>query len=70
MIIRDLIKELLDYNPDAKINVVINSKPYFDLSFGYGALDGEGMNKKKTTSVSIIIDDLNTNDNTIEQTEH
>lgn len=56
MIVRDLIKQLLDFNPDAKIDVVLGNGKPTDFSLAWGALDGEGMSKLKTSSVSIYVE--------------
>lgn len=52
MKVRELIKDLLDYNPDAEVSVVVSSRPYwFDIAFGCV----EGCTKRTATSVSLEV---------------
>ena len=58
MTVRNIIKNLLEYNLDAEISIVdINGQSHNIVSsdFGYGAGDGEGVSKTNTSSVSINI---------------
>jgi len=62
MTVRNIIKELLEYNLDAEINIVdANGQSHNIVSsdFGYGAGDGEGVSKTNTTSVSIHLEENN-----------
>lgn len=63
MTVRDLIKQLLDFNQNANIGVVLGNGKTVDFSLAWGALDGEGMNKERTSSVSIYVGD---SDNEVE----
>ena len=56
MTVRELTKQLLDFNPDAKISVVLGNGASTDFTLAWGALDGEGMNKARTSSVSIYVE--------------
>ena len=53
---RDVIKTLLDYNPDADVEVVINNKGY-DFSFSWGSSDG--VTKANCDIVSLFVDEFN-----------
>ena len=63
MTVRDLIKQLLDFNQNANIGVVLGNGKTVDFSLAWGSLDGEGMNKERTSSVSIYVGD---SDNEVE----
>ena len=56
MKVRELTKQLLDFNPDAKISVRLGNGSSVDFTLAWGAFDGEGMNKERTTSVSIYVE--------------
>ena len=56
MTVRELTKQLLDFNPDAKISVRLGNGASVDFTLAWGALDGEGMNKERTSSVSIYVE--------------
>ena len=56
MTVRELTKQLLDFNPDAKISVVLGNGASTDFTLAWCALDGEGMNKARTSSVSIYVE--------------
>jgi hypothetical protein len=56
MTVRDLMRQLVEFNPDAEINAVLGNGKPTKFSLAWGALDGEGMNKVKTSSVSIHIE--------------
>ena len=57
MTVRELTKQLLDFNPNANIGVVLGNGKTVEFSLAWGALDGEGMNKERTSSVSIYVAD-------------
>jgi len=57
MTVRELTKQLLDFNPDANIKVRLGNGTSVDFTLAWGALDGEGMNKKRTSSVTIYVGD-------------
>lgn len=59
MTVRDLMRQLVEFNPDAEIDVVLGNGKPTNFSLAWGALDGKGMNKVKTSSVSIYVDDDN-----------
>lgn len=55
MKVRDLIKELLDYNMDAEVSVIAHcKKEKFSMSYG----GGEGMSKEHCNDVGIYVDRL------------
>lgn len=54
--VRELTKQLLDFNPDANIKVRLGNGTSVDFTLAWGALDGEGMNKERTSSVSIYVE--------------
>jgi len=55
MTVRDLIKELLDYNPNAQIYPIANNSTQpFSISFG-----GVGCKKENCSFVCIECDELN-----------
>jgi hypothetical protein len=56
MTVRELTKQLLDFNPDANIRVRLGNGTSVDFTLAWGALDGEGMNKERTSSVSIYVE--------------
>lgn len=59
MKVRDLIKKLLDYNPDAEIAPLAhNRKQPFSISYG----SGEGCKKENCDIVYIDCDELNQNE--------
>ena len=59
MTVRDIIKELLEYNLDANISAIAHCKEYkFSLSCG----GSEGVTKKNTNDVHVYIDELCTNE--------
>jgi len=55
MKVKDIIKELLDYNLDAELSIVIDGLSHNNITFGYGCGDGEGVSKTNTSSVSINV---------------
>ena len=57
MTVRDLMRQLVEFNPDAEVDVVLGNGKPTKFSLAWGALDGEGMNKVKTSSVSIYVED-------------
>ena len=60
MKLKDLIKELQEYNPEAETNVVAHCKAYeFSLSSG----GSDGSNKSNCEDVSFYVDELCTNEN-------
>lgn len=52
----DFTKQLLDFNPDANIKVRLGNGTSVDFTLAWGALDREGMNKERTSSVSIYVE--------------
>ena len=59
MKLKELIKDLQEYNLEADINVIVHCKTYlFSLSFG----DGEGCTKENCDNVSFYVDELCTNE--------
>ena len=56
MTVRQLTKQLLDFNPDAKISVRLENGSSVDFTLAWGALDAEGVNKERITSVSIDVE--------------
>lgn len=59
MKVKEIIKELANYNPEAKIVVVAHCKQYnFSLSFG----EAEGVEKENCQTVSFYVDELCTNE--------
>ena len=62
MTVQDLTKQLLDFNPDAKLSVYLGNSIYTDFSLAWGALEGDGVKKEKTKSISIYIGGNKTND--------
>ena len=56
MTVRELTKQLLDFNPDANIKVRLGNGTSVDFTLAWGALDGEGMNKERTSSVTIYVE--------------
>jgi hypothetical protein len=59
MKVKELIKRLADFNPEAEVDVIANNHPHeFSICWG-GHLDSEGTTKLNTTGVSIYVDDLN-----------
>lgn len=56
MTIRELTKQLLDFNPDANIQVRVGNGSSVDFTLAWGALDGEGISKERTSSVSIYLE--------------
>jgi len=59
--VKQFIKKLKRYNPDAKMNVIANNrKQGFSLAFG----DNEGVTKKSCLSVSIFVDKTNKSEST------
>jgi hypothetical protein len=63
MTVRDLIRQLVEFNPDAKIDVDLGNGKPTSFSLAWGALDGEGMDKVKTSSVSIDVEDADNEPN-------
>lgn len=59
MKVKELIKELLDYNMEAEVKVVANNKKY-DYSIAFGGK--EGVEKHNTKEVSFYVDELCTNE--------
>ena len=59
MTVKDLIKQLLDYNQDAVISsLVSNQKHPFSISFG----SSDGCKKETCEAVYIELDDFNQNE--------
>lgn len=56
MTVRELTKQFLDFNPDANIKVRLGNGTSVDFTLAWGALDGEGMNKERTSSVTIYVE--------------
>lgn len=60
MKVKDLIKELLDYNMEADVSVIAHNKEHdFSISFS----GSEGVLKNQTEEVSFYVDELCKNDN-------
>ena len=56
MKVKEMIKKLEQYNPDAEMAVVANNKNQkFSIAFG----SSEGCTKENCSSVSIMLDELN-----------
>ncbi len=59
MKVKELIKELEQYNPDAEMETIAdNRKQRFSLTFG----GGDGATKMNCESVSIYLDDMNSSE--------
>ena len=56
MTVKDLIKQLLDFNPDANIQVSDLNGNISDFSLAWGAFEGEGITKDKTNHVFVYTD--------------
>jgi hypothetical protein len=66
MKLRNLFKELLDYNLDAEVNVIAHCTPYkFSLSYG----SSEGVEKSNCDEISFYVDALNTDEHIREYIE-
>lgn len=55
MKVREVIKELMDYNMDADVSVIAHNKEY-KFSFSYGS--SEDVQKHNADTVSFYVDDL------------
>ena len=60
MTVKNLIKELLDYNMDAEVKVIAHCQKY-DYSITIGG--SEGVEKNNTKEVSFYVDELCNNEN-------
>ena len=69
MKVRDLIKELLDFNPDADVSVRLHSGQRVGFSLAFGATHGEGITKEETSTVSIYVDHSEGSDTNQEKEE-
>lgn len=59
MIVRELMKQLLNFNPDAEIETVLDDGRSTKFSLGWSASDGEGIESRLTTKhVSIHVNDV------------
>lgn len=56
MTIRELTKQLLDFNPDAKVVVRNGNNPSADFILAWGELNENGMDKTKQSVVTIFIE--------------
>ena len=62
MKVKELIKQLETYNQEAEVDVIAhNQQCDFTITYG-GNEDGEGVTKNNTTSVSVYVDSLNSNE--------
>ncbi len=61
MKVKDVIKELLEYNMDAELSVTAHCRE-FKFSIAYGG--SEGVEKHNTKSVNFYVDELCTNEQT------
>jgi len=56
MTVRDLMRKLVEFNPDAEVEVVVNHETKFsEFSVAFGAFEPEGVNEEKTKKVSIYL---------------
>lgn len=55
MTIRELTKELLDFNPDARVVVRNGNNPSSDFILAWGELNENGMDKTKQSVVTIFV---------------
>ena len=56
MTIRELTKQLLDFNPDAQIRVRNGNNPSTDFVLAWGELSENGMDKTKQSVVTIFVE--------------
>ena len=59
MKVKDLIKSLKEYNPEADVHVVVESKP-MDFEICYGS--SEGCTKENAEDVSLFVVEMNDKD--------
>jgi hypothetical protein len=56
MTVRELTKQLLDFNPDAKVVVRNGNNPSTDFVLAWGELNENGMDKTKQSVVTIFVE--------------
>lgn len=59
MTVRELTKQLLDFNPDAKMVVRTGNNPSTDFVLAWGELNENGMDKTKQSVVTIFAEGEN-----------
>ena len=57
--VRELTKQLLDFNPDAKVVVRNGNNPSTDFVLAWGELNENGMDKTKQSVVTIFVEGKN-----------
>lgn len=55
--VKEIIKELEKFNPDAKVAVIAHNKAH-NFSLSWGSQDGEGVKKGSCTSMAFYVDEL------------
>lgn len=59
MIVKELIKKLLDYNLDAEVNAIVYFREY---EFSLTCSNGDGSKKSDCKTVGFYVDELCTNE--------
>ena len=59
MTVRKLTKQLLDFNPDARVVVRNGNNPSTDFVLAWGELNENGMDKTKQSVVTIFVEGEN-----------
>jgi len=59
MTVRELTKQLLDFNPDAKVVARNGNNPSTDFVLAWGELNKNGMDKTKQSVVTIFVESEN-----------
>jgi len=57
MTIRELIKQLIEFNPDAEVKVRYDNNPSTDFTLAWGEISENGMDKKRQPIVTIFVDE-------------
>lgn len=59
MTVRELTKQLLDFNPDARVVVRNSNNHSSDFILAWGELNENGMDKNKQSVVTIFVENEN-----------